>query len=29
MKTNDGKTAGHVAKFVFGLIMSIATRTFL
>ena len=29
VKTNNGKTAGPVAKFVFGLMMPIATRTFL
>ncbi|GAA1974687.1 FAD-dependent monooxygenase [Catenulispora subtropica] len=29
VKTNNGKTAGPVAAFVFGLIMPIATRTFL
>jgi 2-polyprenyl-6-methoxyphenol hydroxylase-like FAD-dependent oxidoreductase len=29
VKTNNGKTAGPVAKFMFGLIMPIATRTFL
>lgn len=29
VKTNNGKTAGPAAKFVFGLIMPIATRTFL
>jgi 2-polyprenyl-6-methoxyphenol hydroxylase-like FAD-dependent oxidoreductase len=28
-KTNNGKTSGPVAKFLFGLIMPIATRTFL
>ena len=29
VKTNNGKTAGPVAKFMFGLMMPIATRTFL
>jgi 2-polyprenyl-6-methoxyphenol hydroxylase-like FAD-dependent oxidoreductase len=29
VKTNNGKTAGPVAKFFFGLMMPIATRTFL
>ncbi|WP_194895542.1 FAD-dependent oxidoreductase [Catenulispora pinisilvae] len=28
-KTNNGKTAGPVAKFMFGLMMPIASRTFL